>query len=81
MKCVMCEHSSGSDGIVVFGIEKSYRVCKKCLKYHKHEFEIEFDENISEKGKTTLTRKYIQEKIDEKLNHYLWEVWNEKKVL
>lgn len=74
MRCIMCEHSSGCDGVVVFGIEKSYRVCKKCLKWHKHEFDIEFDKNVTEKAKTAQLRKYIQEKVDEKLNHYLLEV-------
>ena len=74
MKCVMCNYDSGCNGIVVFGIETNYRVCRKCLKLHKNEFEIDFDENMSEKGKTTQIRKYIQEKVDEKLNHYLLEV-------
>jgi hypothetical protein len=75
MKCVMCDRSSNCHaGIVVFGINNNYRVCKKCLKFHKHEFETEFDEGMTEKSKTTQMRKYIQEKVDEKLNHYLLEV-------
>jgi len=72
MKCVMCNYDSGCNGIVVFGIEKNYRVCKKCLVKHKNEFDIE--ETKTEKAKTTLMRKHIQEKVDEKLNHYLLEV-------
>ena len=74
MKCVMCDYDGGSTGIVVFGINKNYRVCKKCLIAHEREVEIEHDENITEKARTTLMRKYIQEKVDEKLNHYLLEV-------
>lgn len=75
MKCVMCNKSSNCNvGIVVFGIGKNYRICKRCLKYHKHEFEIDYDENMSERAKTVQMRKYIQEKVDEKLNHYLLEV-------
>jgi hypothetical protein len=30
---------------------------------------------MTERGKTTLMRKYVQEQVDEKLNYYLLEVW------
>ena len=73
MKCVMCNYDGGSTGIVVFGIERNYRICKKCLMYHRDEFEVVHSKEQTEKQKTTQIRKYIQEKVDEKLNHYLLE--------
>jgi hypothetical protein len=74
MKCVMCGNTGGHTGFVVFGIERNYRLCGRCLKFHKHEFEIEVDNSMSKRAQTTLMRKYVQEQVDEKLNRYLLEV-------
>ena len=74
MKCVMCGSLSTCSGIVVYGIENEYRICKKCLNKYKTNHKIEFNEYVTENAKTRQIRKNIQEEIDEKLEMYLLEV-------
>lgn len=78
MKCVVCGFARYTGGTIIHGIENNYKVCKECLEKCTSELEVDINPNYTdrqnEKYKTLQRKGYLQNKVDEKLNHYLLEV-------
>ena len=65
-----------NNGILIRGTRQNYKVCKYCLEKYTTELQVPklyASKKVNERNKTIKRGKYIQEKVDEKLNHYLLE--------